>query len=82
MLIARQGQFTDNSYFLHVFFFSCVFPTVVTGSTDGIGKQYARELASNGMNIVLISRTESKLDQVAKEIGEYMIWRLSIGNDS
>jgi 17beta-estradiol 17-dehydrogenase / very-long-chain 3-oxoacyl-CoA reductase len=42
----------------------------VTGSTDGIGKQYARELANHGMNIVLISRTKSKLEQVAKEIGK------------
>jgi short-subunit dehydrogenase len=42
---------------------------VVTGSTDGIGRQYAKELAGQGMNIVLISRTESKLIEVAKEIG-------------
>ncbi|KAG5674672.1 hypothetical protein PVAND_004625 [Polypedilum vanderplanki] len=41
---------------------------VVTGATDGIGKQYAKELAKHGMNIVLISRTESKLIEVAKEI--------------
>ncbi|CAO1357042.1 unnamed protein product [Diamesa tonsa] len=41
---------------------------VITGSTDGIGKQYAKELASQGMNIVLISRTESKLKEVAEEI--------------
>ncbi|CAO1336764.1 unnamed protein product [Diamesa serratosioi] len=41
---------------------------VITGSTDGIGKQYAKELASQGMNIVLISRTESKLKEVASEI--------------
>ncbi|KAG5674779.1 hypothetical protein PVAND_004728 [Polypedilum vanderplanki] len=41
---------------------------VVTGSTDGIGRQYAKELAKNGMNIILISRSESKLIEVAKEI--------------
>lgn len=45
------------------------FTKVVTGSTDGIGRQYARELASQGMNIVLISRTEAKLIEIAKEIG-------------
>lgn len=44
---------------------------MVTGSTDGIGKEYAKELAKQGLNIVLISRTESKLAVVAKEIGEY-----------
>ncbi|XP_063609997.1 inactive hydroxysteroid dehydrogenase-like protein 1 [Penaeus indicus] len=41
---------------------------VVTGSTDGIGKSYAKELASKGMNILLVSRTKAKLEQVAQEI--------------
>lgn len=41
---------------------------VITGSTDGIGRRYAIEYAKQGINIVLISRTESKLIQVAKEI--------------
>ena len=41
---------------------------VVTGATDGIGKQYAFQLAKRGLNIVLISRTASKLEAVAKEI--------------
>ncbi|XP_055608099.1 hydroxysteroid dehydrogenase-like protein 1 [Uranotaenia lowii] len=43
---------------------------VVTGATDGIGKDYAENLAQKGMNIVLISRTESKLIKVADEIRE------------
>ncbi|XP_032894780.1 very-long-chain 3-oxoacyl-CoA reductase [Amblyraja radiata] len=43
---------------------------VVTGATDGIGKAYAKELAKRGMSIVLISRTEEKLNEVAKEIKE------------
>ncbi|XP_066995364.2 inactive hydroxysteroid dehydrogenase-like protein 1 [Anabrus simplex] len=41
---------------------------VVTGSTDGIGKAYALELAKRGVNIVLISRNQNKLQDVAKEI--------------
>lgn len=41
---------------------------LVTGSTDGIGKAYAIELAKRGFNIILVSRTKEKLDQVAKEI--------------
>lgn len=41
---------------------------VVTGATDGIGKEYAKQLAQAGLNIVLISRTRSKLEQVASEI--------------
>ncbi|XP_045413807.1 very-long-chain 3-oxoacyl-CoA reductase [Lemur catta] len=43
---------------------------VVTGSTDGIGKSYAEELAKRGMKIVLISRSQDKLNQVSGEIKE------------
>lgn len=41
---------------------------IVTGSSDGIGKGYALELAKRGFNVYLISRTEQKLNQVADEI--------------
>uniref|UniRef100_A0A7S2R322 Very-long-chain 3-oxoacyl-CoA reductase n=1 Tax=Eucampia antarctica TaxID=49252 RepID=A0A7S2R322_9STRA len=41
---------------------------VVTGATDGIGKAYAMALAKKGLNVVLISRTETKLQDVKKEI--------------
>ncbi|OMH81413.1 Very-long-chain 3-oxoacyl-CoA reductase [Zancudomyces culisetae] len=41
---------------------------IVTGSTDGIGKGFAEELARNKVNLVLISRSQDKLDAVAKEI--------------
>lgn len=43
---------------------------VVTGATDGIGKAYAMALAKKGMNVLLISRTESKLQDVKKEIDD------------
>ena len=43
---------------------------VVTGSTDGIGKAVALELAERGFNIVLIARNIDKLDRVAKKIQE------------
>lgn len=41
---------------------------VVTGATDGIGLAYAKQLAKNGLNIVLISRTRSRLESAAAEI--------------
>ncbi|XP_028258551.1 very-long-chain 3-oxoacyl-CoA reductase-B [Parambassis ranga] len=41
---------------------------VVTGATDGIGKAYAEELARRGFAIVLISRSQDKLDDVSKAI--------------
>jgi len=41
---------------------------VITGSSDGIGKQFAIQLASHGFNVILIARTESKLKSVAEYI--------------
>ncbi|XP_041972030.1 very-long-chain 3-oxoacyl-CoA reductase-like [Aricia agestis] len=41
---------------------------LVTGCTDGIGKQYARELAARGCDIVLVSRSLEKLNATAAEI--------------
>lgn len=46
---------------------------MVTGSTDGIGREYAKQLANRGINIVLISRTKSKLIEVANEIGKWTV---------
>ncbi|NXS56806.1 HSDL1 protein, partial [Brachypteracias leptosomus] len=43
---------------------------VVTGSTDGIGKAYAEELAKRGVNIILISRNKEKLEAVSSSISE------------
>uniref|UniRef100_A0A182PHX0 Steroid dehydrogenase n=1 Tax=Anopheles epiroticus TaxID=199890 RepID=A0A182PHX0_9DIPT len=41
---------------------------LITGATDGIGKAYAYALARRGLNVILVSRTLSKLEDVAKEI--------------
>ncbi|KAE8288178.1 Very-long-chain 3-oxoacyl-CoA reductase [Larimichthys crocea] len=41
---------------------------VVTGATSGIGKAYAIELARRGLDVVLVSRSDKKLQLVAKEI--------------
>ncbi|XP_055595522.1 putative steroid dehydrogenase 4 [Uranotaenia lowii] len=41
---------------------------VITGSSDGIGREYSLNLARQGMNVMLISRTESKLIKLAEEI--------------
>ncbi|VDN14940.1 unnamed protein product, partial [Dibothriocephalus latus] len=41
---------------------------IVTGSTDGIGKAIAHELARDGLNVFLISRSTEKLTNVANEI--------------
>jgi 17beta-estradiol 17-dehydrogenase / very-long-chain 3-oxoacyl-CoA reductase len=41
---------------------------IVTGATDGIGKAMAFELAKKGCNIILISRTLSKLNECKDEL--------------
>ncbi|OJJ76406.1 hypothetical protein ASPBRDRAFT_52022 [Aspergillus brasiliensis CBS 101740] len=41
---------------------------VVTGASDGLGKEFALQLARADFNIVLVSRTASKLDTLANEI--------------
>ncbi|CAH1790147.1 unnamed protein product [Owenia fusiformis] len=41
---------------------------VVTGCTDGIGKEFALQLAKRGLDIVLISRSPDKLADVSLEI--------------
>ncbi|KAJ0669609.1 putative very-long-chain 3-oxoacyl-CoA reductase [Helianthus annuus] len=41
---------------------------LVTGSTDGIGKAFAFELAKQGLNIILVGRNPSKLETVSTEI--------------
>ncbi|TNN00696.1 very-long-chain 3-oxoacyl-CoA reductase-A [Takifugu flavidus] len=43
---------------------------VVTGATDGIGKSYAEELARRGFAMMLISRSQEKLDDVARTLQE------------
>jgi len=41
---------------------------LITGGSDGIGKAFANELASQGFNLCLIARSAEKLNTVAKEL--------------
>ena len=41
---------------------------LITGASDGLGKQYAFELAKEGFNIILMARNRQKLMSVAQEI--------------
>jgi len=41
---------------------------VITGCTDGIGREFALQLAQKRFNVVLLSRTLSKLEDLSKEI--------------
>jgi 17beta-estradiol 17-dehydrogenase / very-long-chain 3-oxoacyl-CoA reductase len=43
---------------------------VVTGASEGIGKGYAFTLAASGYDVVLASRSQSKLDKVKMELNQ------------
>ena len=40
----------------------------MTGASDGIGKEYAIQLARRGFNVALVARNKEKLDAVAQEV--------------
>jgi 17beta-estradiol 17-dehydrogenase / very-long-chain 3-oxoacyl-CoA reductase len=55
---------------------------VVTGCTDGIGKAYAEKLAKKGLNVVLISRSLDKLNELSESIkSKYNVDTLVISAD-
>ena len=41
---------------------------MVTGSSQGIGRAYALELASRGLNVALVARSKERLEAVAAEV--------------
>jgi len=46
---------------------------LVTGASSGVGEAAARQFAAEGARVVLVARTVSALDAIAKEIGERAI---------
>ncbi|KAL9022844.1 MAG: hypothetical protein Q9196_007502 [Gyalolechia fulgens] len=41
---------------------------IITGASDGLGKEFALQLSRTPFNLLLISRTQSKLDGLAQQI--------------
>jgi 17beta-estradiol 17-dehydrogenase / very-long-chain 3-oxoacyl-CoA reductase len=41
---------------------------LITGASDGIGKEFALSLAAKGYNLLLVSRTSSKLESLSADI--------------
>ena len=55
---------------------------VITGASDGIGKEFAKSLSKLGFNLVLIARRKEKLEELAKSItNEYQTQCLVIASD-
>lgn len=43
---------------------------VITGATDGVGLEYAKQLADIGYNLAIVSRSEDKLKATQKYLRE------------
>jgi len=43
---------------------------IVTGATDGLGKQFAMQLADIGFNVVIVARRKNLLDGLSKKINQ------------
>ena len=41
---------------------------VVTGSAMGIGKAYSQELATMGLNIIMIDKDDNKMEKTKEEL--------------
>lgn len=44
--------------------------TIITGATEGIGRELAREFAAYGHNLLLVARSEARLTEAAVELKE------------
>ena len=42
--------------------------TLITGASAGIGRELAKVFAANGFNLVLVARSEARLNQLAREL--------------
>src|ERR1700730_3038254 len=43
---------------------------LITGASSGIGKEFARQIAASGINIVLVARREDLLNEVGVEFSK------------
>ena len=43
--------------------------TLITGASSGIGEAFARKLAGQGHNLLLVARSENKLINLCNELG-------------
>lgn len=54
---------------------------LITGAGKGIGKAVAIALAKEGVNVILLARTQSDVDEVAKEVNTFGVKSLALTAD-
>ena len=54
---------------------------IITGAGRGIGKETALDFAKEGANVVLVSRTENEIAEVAKQVEKYGVKALIATGD-
>ncbi|MGL2994079.1 3-ketoacyl-ACP reductase [Flavobacterium sp. TSSA_36] len=54
---------------------------IITGAGKGIGRAVAIALAQEGVNVIVIARTQTDIDEVAKEISSYGVKVLALTAD-
>src|SRR5205814_8524693 len=62
----RYASFTKVSELID---YETMKTTLITGASSGIGEAFARRLASQGENVLLVARSEEKLASMCNELG-------------
>ena len=44
---------------------------MVTGASEGIGREFALQLAAKGLNVLVAARNANKLEELTTEIGAF-----------
>jgi hypothetical protein len=67
---ARRGAYAGKEHPILYSVYCSIWLLVITGATDGIGREFALQLAKAGFGVVLVSRNPEKLQKLANEISE------------